>query len=90
MQNSSSSNPVINKVMSIVCVVLIALGLNDAIFNGQYLAGTVNVVAGIVLMPNIMEWNYAKANKYQRVILIAIAILNIGLIIYLVSRLVLN
>lgn len=80
----------INKIISIICVILIALGLNDAIFGGQYLAGFFNVMAGIVLMPGIMEWQYGRANKYQKTILIAVSIINIGLILYLVSNLFLK
>jgi hypothetical protein len=82
--NERPDKQLINKVMNVVCVVLIALGLNDLLFNGLYTSGLINVGAGIVLLPSVMNWDFRTANKYQKVGLIGIALLNVSLIIYLI------
>jgi hypothetical protein len=75
-----------NGIISFVCCLIIALGLNDILFAGKVADGAVSVVAGILLMPGVMVWDYAKANKYQKVFLASIAIFTTGMIGYLVYR----
>jgi NhaP-type Na+/H+ or K+/H+ antiporter len=72
----------INQLMNIICCILIALGINDAIFKQNWLAGILNILIGIVLMPGIMNWDYKSSNKYQKLILISVAVLNLLFIAY--------
>ena len=75
-----------NGIISFVCCLIIALGLNDIFFGNKVNDGIVSVIAGSVLMPGIMNWDFAKANRYQKVFLVGIAVLNTSLIIYLVYK----
>ncbi len=75
-----------NGIISFVCCLIIALGLNDIFFGNKVNDGIVNVIAGSALMPGVMTWDFGKANKYQKVFLVGIAVLNTGLIVYLVYR----
>ena len=76
----------LDKVINFVCCLLIALALSDGIFNNKWSESIPTIVVAIVLMPGIMEWNFAKANKSQRLIMLAIAILNITFIGYLIYK----
>jgi hypothetical protein len=75
-----------NGIISFVCCLIIALGLNDIFFANKVTDGIISVIAGSILMPGVMTWDFAKANKYQKVFLAGIAILNTGLIGYLVYK----
>ena len=75
-----------NAIITFVCCLIIALGLNDIFFASKINDGIVSVIAGSVLMPGVMTWDYNQANKYQRVFLIGIAILNITLLGYLIYK----
>lgn len=77
---------VINNIMTFICCLLIALGLNDAVFNGMWRESIFTTMSGILLMPGIMNWNFVKANKYQKFALISIVIFNIVVIGYLILR----
>lgn len=75
-----------NGIISFVCCLIIALGLNDIFFANKINEGIMSILAGTILMPGIMTWDFAKANKYQKVFLIGIAVVNTGLIGYLIYR----
>jgi uncharacterized protein involved in response to NO len=91
MNQSTQSNLVqkpqpINTIMNVVCVIIIAFGVNDLLFGSEKIGGLVNIMAGILLMPNVINWDFRSANKYQKVFLIGVATLNIGFIGYLIFR----
>jgi hypothetical protein len=73
-------------IIAFVCCLIIALGLSDIFFANKFTDGIVSVIAGTILMPGIMTWDFAKANKYQKVFLITVAVLNTSLIIYLIYK----
>ena len=75
-----------NGIISFICCLIIALGLNDIFFGSKVNDGIVSVIAGSVLMPGVMTWDFGKANKYQKVFLAGIAVLNISLIVYLIYK----
>jgi hypothetical protein len=75
-----------NGIISFVCCLVIALGLNDVFFANKLTDGLISIIAGTVLMPGIMTWDYRQANKYQKIGLIGIALLYICFIGYLIYR----
>jgi hypothetical protein len=75
-----------NGIISFVCCLVIALGLNDVFFANKLTDGLISVAAGTVLMPGIMTWDYKQANKYQKIGLVGIALLYVSFIGYLVYR----
>jgi hypothetical protein len=77
---------ILNKVITFVCCLLIALALNDAIFKGKWIESIPTIIVASALFPGAMQWNFAKANKYQKVILAGIAILNLILVGYLIFK----
>jgi predicted permease len=80
------NKPNFDSIVTFVCCLIIALGLNDIFFANKIIDGIVSVIAGSILMPGVMTWDFGKANKYQKVFLAGIAIMNTGLIGYLVYR----
>jgi hypothetical protein len=73
-------------IVTFVCCLVIALGLNDVFFANKISDGLISIVAGTVLMPGIMTWDYKQANKFQKVALIGIALVYLSFIGYLVYR----
>jgi hypothetical protein len=80
------NKPNFDSIITCVCCLIIALGLNDIFFANKITDGIVSITAGSILMPGIMTWDFAKANKYQKVFLAGIAVMNTGLIVYLVYK----
>jgi hypothetical protein len=79
-------NKFVNNIMTWVCCLLIALGFNDIIFGRKFPEGTFSILAGVLLMPGVMNWDFRTANIFQKTLLICIAAVNISLIIYFVLR----
>ena len=84
IDTKSMNKPNFDSIITFVCCLIIALGLNDIFFANKVIDGIVSVIAGLILMPGVMTWDFGKANKYQKVFLSGIAVLNIGLIVYLI------
>jgi hypothetical protein len=80
------NKPNFDSIITFVCCLIIALGLNDIFFASKINDGIISVIAGSILMPGVMTWDFAKANKYQKVFLVGIAVLNTALIGYLVYK----
>jgi hypothetical protein len=80
------NKPNFESIITFVCCLIIALGLNDIFFTNKVADGFVSVIAGILLMPRIMVWDFAKANKYQKVFLAGIATFTTGTIGYFVYK----
>jgi hypothetical protein len=80
------NKPNFDSIITFVCCLIIALGLNDIFFANKATDGIVSVIAGSILMPGVMTWDFAKANKSQKVFLAGIAVMNTSLIVYLVYK----
>lgn len=80
------NKPNFDSIITFICCLIIALGLNDIFFANKVTDGIVSVIAGSILMPGVMTWDFAKTNKYQKVFLTGIAILNTSLIAYLIYK----
>ncbi len=85
-QLKTNNSSIVNKIVTFVCCLLIALALNNAIFGGKWIESIPTIIVASLLFPGVMQWNFAKANKYQKVLLIGIAVLNTVLIGYLIFK----
>jgi hypothetical protein len=86
-QPQNKSNKIlINKIITFVCCLIIALSISDAISRNQWIQALPTIVITSLLFPGVMEWDFKKANKYQKAILICITLLNLMLIGYLIFR----
>jgi hypothetical protein len=75
-----------NGIVTFVCCLVIALGLNDVFFANKIFDGAISIAAGTILMPGIMSWKWSESNKYQKVLLAGIALVYVSFIGYLIYR----
>ena len=80
-----TSKKLVDQIMTFVCCLLIALGINDSVFGNKW-QGVFSVLAGIALMPGVMNWDYKSANKYQKAVMISIMVINFGFVGYVIYR----
>jgi hypothetical protein len=76
----------VNQVITFICCLLIALGFNELLFKNNFVGSIPNFVIGTLLMPGVMNWEFRTANKYQKLIMIVIAVFNFVLIGYLLNK----
>jgi hypothetical protein len=76
----------VNQVITFVCCLLIALGFNELLFKNNISGAIPNFVIGTLLMPGVMNWEFQTANKYQKIIMVVIAVFNFVLIGYLLNK----
>jgi hypothetical protein len=66
----------LNKILVFVSCGCFALAINDLIFQKNIWSAVANLILGIFIMPGFMNFNFSKANNFQRFLLILIAVLN--------------